>query len=229
MKDLEHDWITLRAKAVAAFADAPSGQLEQQLVDAYYEDPDRITKLINRIIKANDNKPFDSPWAVIRSNLEPPTINPTITANVSRQRLIDQAKTWIANAGHYHHTWPDCAAELFGDGALTPPLDYLTTLEQQTRDNPGRRIYNRLLLAAIEHTKSHGREPTPDDPSAQLYTLRKDDDARAELHAEWLAHRVRTLKAEADHEAWNAKAKADRALILSLASHPTSEDIDFTP
>jgi len=51
---------------------------------------------------------------------------------------------------------------------------------------------------------------------------------RAELAAYWHQHRPRGVQAEQDHEAWNAKAKADRALVLALRSKPTSEDIDFT-
>jgi len=228
MEPTEHRWSTIRDKAIEAFADTPSAQLEATLIEHFTEDPTRVERLINRIIKAHANKPFDSPWAVIRSNLEKPTADVTVKADVARQKLIDQAKTFIRNAGHYHPTWNDCKAELFGTGGQTAPLEYLTELEEQTRDNPGRTIYNGLLQAAIVRAKLFGREPIPDDSSAQLYSLRNDTDAHAELEAEWLTHRVRTLEAEADHEAWNAKAKADRHLVLALRSKPTSEDIDFT-
>jgi len=51
---------------------------------------------------------------------------------------------------------------------------------------------------------------------------------RAELAAYWQSQRPRGVQAEHDHEAWNAKAKADRHLVLALRSKPTSEDIDFT-
>ena len=51
---------------------------------------------------------------------------------------------------------------------------------------------------------------------------------RNELADYWHTHRPRGEQAEQDHEAWNAKAKADRHLVLALRSKPTSEDIDFT-
>lgn len=238
---METDWPTLRATASTAFADTPSSKLEQQIIDAHAEDPARIGRLVERIIKAHQRKPFDSPWAVIRAQLEPPTA-PEAKPSIARQRLIDHAKAWILNAGCHHPTWADCAGELFGTGAYTAPADYLQALDRHTQDAPGRPLYQALLQASINRALEHGSEPIPDDTSAPLYPLRDDQAARAELQAEWATHRVRALKAEAANEAWNAKAKADRQLILALnqrqkqqrrTSEPAwrtpddDEDIDF--
>jgi len=226
---MDYNWEHLRDKATAAFGEPLGAKLEQTLIDRFNEDPEHVTRTINRIIKAHQRKPFDSPWAVIRTDLDRQAQATVTTApSTARQKLIDQGKTFIRNAGHYHPTWQDCKAELFGTEGLTAPLEYLVQLEEQTRDNPGRAIYNGLLQAAIVRAKLFGREPIPDEPNAPLYSLRNDTDAHTELEAEWVTHRVRTLKAEADHEAWNAKAKADRHLVLALRSKPTSEDIDFT-
>jgi murein tripeptide amidase MpaA len=51
---------------------------------------------------------------------------------------------------------------------------------------------------------------------------------RNELTTYWHQARPRGEQADKDFEAWNAKAKADRALVLALRNKPTSEDIDFT-
>jgi hypothetical protein len=179
---MDYNWQNIRDKAADQLGDHPTGELEQTIIDHFTDDPDRVIRTIDRIVKAHDRKPFTSPWAVIRADLnKAPTGDVTASPTKSRQRAIDNAKRWIENAGLHYDRADHVLADLFGDDYAKGPL-------------------------------------TPHDTP----------ELRAELTAYWQDQRPRGVQAEQDHEAWNAKAKADRHLVQALRSKPTSEDIDFT-
>ena len=121
----QYEWGPIRNRAADQLGDYPTGELEQTIIDHFVDDPDRVIRTIDRITKAHQKKPFDSPWAVIRADLnKAPTGDVTASPTKSRQRAIDNAKAWIRNAGLHYDRADHVLADLFGDdyakGPLTP-------------------------------------------------------------------------------------------------------------
>ena len=211
-------WSQIRDEACDRYGETPGAQLEQDVLEHFVDDPERVIRTIDRIATAHHKKPLGSPWAVLRADLNRTSLaDITVDTTRSRDKLIDHAKTWIRNAGCYHDTWKAVAIELFGDDDETPTLEYLEQLDIITRDQPGRAYYDSLLQASITTTREHGPQPIPGDTHALLYTLRSDDNARSTLLAYWQEQRPRAIKAEHDFNEWNSQTAQGRQTIHAKA------------
>lgn len=112
----EFDWQQIRDDAIAIFADAPSAQLEQELVEHFTERPSHTAQVIARIGKQVQAGKVRSGWAVVRKELNSaPGPNIRATDEAERERRIRNAETWIRNAGLYLDRQQDLEDELFGD------------------------------------------------------------------------------------------------------------------
>ncbi len=178
----EYHWSEIRDHAIELFGEAPSAQLEADVLEEFERRPAFVAQAIDRIGAKVAAGKVRSGWAILRKELydTPTTPNIVATDEAERTKRIDKAKQWIDNAGLHYDRADHVLADLFGDEYAKGPLTNYDTPE-----------------------------------------------LRAELAAYWHNARPRGEQAEADHEAWNLKAKADRALVLSLHSKPTSEDIQF--
>ncbi len=209
-----YTWTTIRDDFCERVQELPGAQLEADVVEHFTDDPERVIRVLDKIAAQHARKPLRSPWAVARSELNrPPADDVKVDSTRSRDKLIDHAKAWIHNAGHYHDTWKAAAIELLGDDDETPTLEYLEKLDEITRDSPGRSYYDSLLTASIKRTRDHGPQPIPGDTHAPLYTLRDDENARTTLLAYWHDQRPRGIQADHNFEQWNAQSATTWATI----------------
>lgn len=188
----KHSWADLRETAIEAFnGETPGPQLEQDIIQAFVQDPERVQRTIRRIAAQHARKPLGSPWAVTRADLARTAQADVVASSASsRQKTLDRATAWIRNAGHHHPTWADAATHLFGDPATTPQLEFLEQLDHDTRNRPGRHLYGPLLTATIADTRANGPRTIPPNPTAIAASLRNDHQARALLEAEWNQHQT---------------------------------------
>lgn len=121
----EHRWSDIRQQAIDLFGDTPGAQLEQDILEHFADDPDRVIRTIHRIAQAEG---VLSKWAVVRADLNRGAQADIVASNTKgRQRLVDNAKRWIDNAGLHYDREDHVLADLFGDewarGPLTPYAD----------------------------------------------------------------------------------------------------------
>lgn len=149
---MKYIWSETREQAVTAFlGETPGAQLEQDIIEHFTDDPERVLRTISRIADQHQRKPFDSCWAVLRADLKRTAqANVVADASASRARHIANAERWVANAGLHYDRWADVEADLFGDdhqrGRLsdydTPELRrqlHDTWLEQRPRGEQAER------------------------------------------------------------------------------------------
>lgn len=79
-----------------------------------------------------------------------------------------------------HLTETEAMSEMFADPEVTPSLEWLEQLELETRDAPGRPVYNHLLLAAIERTRQNGPQPIAGS-EGRLAAYNNDEGLRARM------------------------------------------------
>jgi hypothetical protein len=116
-------WAEIRTKAITLFrGEAPRADTEQEIIDSFQIEPQLVISQIERV--GDDlakGKEIRSAWAVVRANvieaLRPPPSNPTVDTGNQRDRKIQAARNWIANAGHQHENEEAMLEDLF-DGLL---------------------------------------------------------------------------------------------------------------
>lgn len=118
----EHRWSTLRDQACELFGEQPGAQLEQDIIDQFIDDPERVARAIHRIATASGS--IGSRWAVLRADLRRSSQADVVAnATAGRAKAVDRAKQWIANAGIHLDRQADIEAELFGDDYTRGRLD----------------------------------------------------------------------------------------------------------
>jgi hypothetical protein len=113
----EYHWAQIREQAIDAFnGETPGAQLEQDILEHFTTDPERVTRAIHRIADQHQRKPVDSCWAVLRADLKRTAQANVVASDVAgRNRRIENAKRWIDNAGIHYDLQRHVEAELFGD------------------------------------------------------------------------------------------------------------------
>jgi hypothetical protein len=208
----EYDWQTTRTNAIRKLGETLGAQLEHDLIQAFKENPRHVTQIIEAVIAERDaGATFASPWAIIRHRAQQDTEPVIATDKTERERAIRLAEAWIRTAGLYLNDQAELLHELFGEQATTAPLETLQAIEEATRGNPGRPMYQQLLAAAIRKTKSEGPQPLPDSDPGRLHPY--DTPAlRARMVALWENERPRGEQAERDVITRAEGRKAIRAL-----------------
>jgi hypothetical protein len=208
----EYDWQTTRTNAIRKLGETLGAQLEHDLIQAFKENPRHVTQIIEAVIAERDaGATFASPWAIIRHRAQQDTEPVIATDKTERERAIRLAEAWIRTAGLYLNDQAELLHELFGEQETTAPLETLQAIEEATRGNPGRPMYQQLLAAAIRKTKSEGPQPLPDSDPGRLHPY--DTPAlRARMVALWENERPRGQQAERDVITRAEGRKAIRAL-----------------
>lgn len=212
-----YDWHTTYRNAVEAFAgNTPGAQLEQELLDTFQHSPQTVTQAISKAAHAYHAGRVTSPWGIVRSELHRISNQPhlEITDDRARNQAIAKAEAWIRHTGlHLDHD--ELITNLFTPAATTPDLAFLEQLERDTRDRPGRPLYNGLLQAAIRKTREQGPQPIND--TAGPLTAYDNPVLRQRMTALWQEVRPHglTLEQEAAERAdtWKHQQAAQQTAL----------------
>jgi len=188
----------------------PQPSTSDAIAAVYAKAPTAVLHTIDSVAQAFDDGTVRSPWGILKSRVERiSTDQPKTQARNDRDKAIAHAEQWLKAVGIYLD-WDEIEAELFAPEQWTPPLEYLTQLEAETRDRPGRPIYNTLLLASIEYTAQHGPQRIPDSAGR----LREHDTPQLRQHFRdlWYHERPRGQATELEAETRMARyAERQRA------------------
>lgn len=193
-----NDWPTVRARIIQAFdGEQPGATLEQQIVDLYENNPAAVIDSIDAIATSKKAGRVQSGWGVLRKAAAERATRKT-NPTVSKEKAVRRAEQWIRNAGCYIQSEQELVDALFGTTGNTPPLEYLLSINELTRGNPGRHMYGPLLQQAITITDTHGPEPVPATEPGILADHRtvKLRDRMVQL---WRETREHAIAAELDH------------------------------
>lgn len=197
-------WAALRGQLVAAFGVAPVAPLEERIVVVFERQPQLVLGEANRMIERYRQGSVHTPWPFLAQNIEQrawPVRDVEVSDAEEKQRRVAAAKRWLQNAGMYFPTEAELLDELFGMHRSTAPLAYLEELEEQTRGEPGRLIYDPLLRASIAETRRVGRQPLPGPSAGRLAPWSDDDELRQEFVELWRERRAAAFQVEAEAEA----------------------------
>lgn len=194
------DWEDLVLTTAERFGGTlPHPDTAAAIAQVYARAPHAVERAIDRIATEYDQGNIRSPWGILKSRVQQIQTEAATTSKANdRDATIARAEQWIKTAG-LHMDWPEVEAELFAPELHTPPAEWLIDLERETRDQPGRPIYDSLLKASIEHTMSEGPQRVPD--SAGLLRHHDTPQLRERFHGLWQTQRPLGITAELEHEA----------------------------
>jgi len=130
-----YHWHDTRQRAIELFGEAPSAQLEQDVLEHFTERPAHVAQLVERIGAKVQAGKIRSGWAVLRKELNTtPGADVTATDEADRDRRIRSAKQWIDNAGIHYDLERHITAELFGDDQSTGRLQDLNLTQAQREE-----------------------------------------------------------------------------------------------
>lgn len=192
-------WEDLVYEAAERFGGVmPHPDTAADIARVYDRAPHAVEAAIDRVAAEHEDGTIRSPWGMLKSRVAQIQADiPKAERRNDRQADIDRAEQWVRAAGIYLD-WDEIEAELFAPEQWTPPLEYLTGLEETTRDRPGRPIYNTLLLASIDYTAEHGPQRIPESAGR----LRQHDTPQLRQHFRdlWYQERPRGQAAELEAE-----------------------------
>lgn len=190
-------WADLKHQAIQAFnGELPNATTEQDIIDAFQLEPIAVLHALDQVTADFQQGKLRSGWAIWRKRCQATATIANIEVNTSdRPRAIALAEAWIRNAGGYSDTEEEVIAHLFGPAELTAPLEQLEQIEAETRDAPGRHLYDSLLQSSITRTRAQGQQPTS-DTLGQLAAY-DDLDLRERMLTLWRTQRPRFIAAEA--------------------------------
>ncbi len=220
----EYNWGHLRETAIANWGTVPQGQLEADIIEIFEQQPALVTATITKLTTSFNAGKIHSPWAILRKELQQatsPDRTPTVTDAAERDKTIAKAEQWIRNTGLHYPTENEILNHLFGIDEQTPPLEWLEAHEHKTRGNPGRPLYQGLLLATIERTRAEGPQTIPDSGKGPLAKW-KTTAVRDRILELWRELRPLSIQAEADEleraEAWKSQQRA-----IAAKTKPTAK------
>jgi hypothetical protein len=158
----EYDWTEIRTKAIRSYGETPGRELEAELVQMFEQNPRHIQTILETVAaELQAGASFRSPWAIARARAH--TIPEPIRATDSSERdqAIHNAENWVRHGGLILPL-EELHRALFKTADMTPTLQQLEQIEQNTRDRAGRPYYDRLIKAQLEMTRQHGPQPIPD-------------------------------------------------------------------
>lgn len=169
-----YQWPQLRAHAIEQYGgQTPGGQLEQDILDVFEQHPQTVANAIDRIATRFHAGSVQSPWAVLRADLQRTTTSPDIhaTDSTDRDKRVMRAEQWIRATGIHYDRASEVEHHLFGDARIEPTIDPRTG-ELITSSTPG-----------------------------PLAAWADDTQLRTRLIDLWRTERPRGEQAEADHDA----------------------------
>ena len=129
-----YDWPTLRERAIEAFGgDYPIGVQEQMVIDAFSEHPRSVAAAIDKVGEGYKQGRVRVPWAVMKKEAEGMLAAPvaiTATDTSERERAIECARKWLANAGVHFDREEEVREELFERSSLRHFADDQSLVEE---------------------------------------------------------------------------------------------------
>jgi hypothetical protein len=114
----DHSWHTTYTDAVQRFGgDTPGAQLEQQVLDAFTDQPQVVIRAIDKVAAKYAAGRVTSPWGAMKHEIARTTSQPDIVATDStdRDKRIMRAEQWIRAAGIHYDRDTEILLELFGN------------------------------------------------------------------------------------------------------------------
>ena len=226
------DWPSVRAQAVQSFGEVPPHpEVEDEIIAVFEKNPQLVMKMISEVAAKVATGKIRSGWRILRkevTEIEAARSTVEVRLDDPRDKLVAQARRWLATAGASIPSIEEFNAQLFGDPKPTASLQELEELERSTRDAPGRPMYERLLLAHLADARA-GTYPTEYPPSAPgLLEAYGDDTAlRGEMAELWLKARSSGVEieeqAEVDARAWLAAREAIDGAPVKPAPRPDTD------
>jgi hypothetical protein len=161
----EYHWLETLDSAIDQFVgELPNPDTKAAVFAAFEQRPAAVIKTIAEVADDKRNGKARSGWGILRKRLEGITHEPDAIVRDERDRLIQTrlARTWIDHAGVQIEDEAELLAVLFAPPEWTASLEQLLETELTTRGNPGRALYEPLLLASIARTRQYGPEPIPE-------------------------------------------------------------------
>lgn len=112
-------WSATRADAIDRFnGQTPRPEDEAHIIDVFEIHPQLVIRAIEETADALEAGKIRWAWSVLAKRLDRGTIalrEATADTGVSRERRIQNAHTWIRNAGQHFDRWSEVDDELFGE------------------------------------------------------------------------------------------------------------------
>jgi hypothetical protein len=112
------DWQTLRNQFMRAIGgDPPGSRLEDELIAAYTEHPDAVTRSIEKITLAHAAGKIHSPWGALKTEVAKATEsarNPTHDKGSTKTKAVARAEQRIRNELLHYDLEREVVDELFG-------------------------------------------------------------------------------------------------------------------
>lgn len=121
-----YQWPDLRTHAINQFGgQTPGAQLEQDIIDVFEQHPQVVAQAIDRIATRYHTGTIQSPWAVLRADLQRRTTSPNVQATdtTDRDHAVLRAEQWIRSSGCHFDRPSEIEHELFGDSRIHPTVD----------------------------------------------------------------------------------------------------------
>lgn len=180
------DWADTYDHACTVFHQAPRTADEQTVLEHFRNEPARVTAAIDEVAQALAAGQVRWGWSTLADRLNRHASRHLVVAPTQeRGHAITAADHLIRNTGHQIPTEAELLTILFGDEQQTASLTDLQQLEQTTRDQPGRPLYDGLLRAAIGRTSNEGTRPVPTTPG--LLAHHDTPELRQRLTQQWRA------------------------------------------
>lgn len=131
-------WSTVRLQAIAAFnGETPKPETETTIIDVFELAPRAVLRAIDEVADAVQRGEARSGWAILRTRLAQsaqPVRDTTVKGVDERARHIQQAETWMHNAGIHLGRESEVEDELFGDRGILRAWAKDDTLRQRMLD-----------------------------------------------------------------------------------------------
>jgi len=109
-------WPDLYERAVKAFQDTPSRELEAQLVEAYEQRPATVAAAVSDVAGGFAAGRIRAPWPFLARVVEEKAhANVVPSGNAERDKRIQQAEQYMRAAGLYLASEDEVRDDLFGD------------------------------------------------------------------------------------------------------------------
>jgi len=115
------DWQTLRNQFMRQIGgDPPGSQLEDELIQAYTQNPDVVERSFEKIALAHAAGKIRSPWGALKTEVAKAldaARNPSHDKGSSRTKAIQRAEQRVRNELLHYDRWDEAEDELFGERA----------------------------------------------------------------------------------------------------------------
>ncbi len=237
------EWSKIREAAIQAWGSVPHGLLEAEVIAVFEKHPALVQATVEKTTSAYQSGRINNPWAILRLDLQKlssPERNPTVTDERPREKAVARAEQWVRTTGIHYPTEAELLGHLFGTTEYTPTLEQLEQHERETRNNPGRYLYDSLLKAAIFRTRAEGQQLVPATPGDGLLEEHRTPEIQERMLRLWRELRPigeqleqdatdRGTAYQANLKAQKLAAKAERDRLDQIQAEAKLEDAERTP